>query len=614
MLSRRSFVAASGLAATAMRSKAAQGGRHALEQAGSKPQRTGLRIPGQVVTAVSADRVSASGSLSARYFKNQRYLLWRYDHDSTRMLGPFQERETWERNRDWDGEYAGKWLDAAVTTAASTQDKTLREAADVFARKIRATQEPDGYLGTELYRNRLRAGWPLWIHWYATKALLDHYTYEGSEESLAAAVRAGEWVLTEFSPVSDSTSPFFVGAHGGTSNMAMLDELVRLYVLTGEQRWLDFAAAASRHHPALRRMRQTRRLGMGHAYAMLTYLGGAALVARATGDGAELDFLEALWREIANTQLFPTASISSGESFTTAPPQDVASGHPEETCATVEWMIYSHRLHTATGKVRYAHMIERIFRNALLAAQSNDGMKWSYFTPLRYEKARFAGPTECCYFSGPRGVALLPELIYGLDDTGLRVNLLETSGAAFEMSDSTIRIEQESEYPGRGEARFRIHPARPLRFSLKLRIPEHARSPRLVVKPGGERYSGRPGEYLVVHRSWNPGDEITLEFETPSTLAGMADGSAAFQRGEEVLSADLRDNPDLDLDTVKLLPASALEDAPSKNGRRRYQGMAICNGTRRPVIFTPYAEAGNPTPGFVQRDARFRTCFPISGS
>lgn len=106
---------------------------------------------------------------------------------------------------------------------------------------------------------------------------------------------------------------------------------------------------------------------------------------------------------------------------------------------------FTERLYKATGHVKYIDALERVCYNALLAAQSTDGMKWTYYTPLRYTKKWFQGPTNCCFWSGPRGIARIPEMVYSVDEQGLRVDLFEQSKAKLKVKGKEVSIDQMTE-------------------------------------------------------------------------------------------------------------------------------------------------------------------------
>lgn len=315
------------------------------------------------VATPPAGTVRMSGAFGARYDGNIGYLLGRA-LEMNRLLFPFEHRDQWQRIMDWDGEYAGKWLDAAVHVAADTGHAELGAACDRLALRLRATEETDGYLGTELPANRLKPGWPLWMHWLAMKGLREHGQWRGDDASIRAAVRGADWLLATFSPITDEKNAMF----RGDGVLAFLDEMAEVHAITGDARYLDFAAAAIEHYAPMRQLRTTGRALPMHAYNMLTWLGGAVRIAQARGDAEMLGWLASVWDDLAKNSLFPTASLTTEESVK-EPPRDLPNAKLQETCATVEWLNFTHRLYAATGEVKYANMIERTVRNALLGAQ-----------------------------------------------------------------------------------------------------------------------------------------------------------------------------------------------------------------------------------------------------
>ena len=364
------------------------------------------------------DQVTLTGRLSARYQGNLRYLAHIYETRKDWMLEPFRYRGMdWVleplRNKKaelaWAGEYAGKWLDAAVLSASDAGDEHLGPAAAMFASELIAAQESGGYLGIELPARRgPGSDWDVWNVKYAMTGLLTYFEISQDKASLSAAVGCGEWLINQFGMVSSTDHPFFSSTMEGGSNVVVLDQLARLYRFTGERKFLEFAKAVVAHYPPIERMRRTYQAPFWHAYNLAGYLGGVVELSLASNSRAELIWVEKVWEDITSRHLYPTGSLSFSEHLSETAPNDtpVENGEParhhQETCATVEWLLFNALLYQATGRVRYMERMEQTIYNALLAAQSLDGLQWMYFTPLRYEKRWFTGPTSCCYWSGPR--------------------------------------------------------------------------------------------------------------------------------------------------------------------------------------------------------------------
>jgi inosose dehydratase len=569
----------------------------------------------------SSDQVRISGYLSSRFNGNIQYLLKRYDNYKDWMLEPFQHRGVeWviEPRRDkkgelpWAGEYAGKWLDAASLTAASSQHAQLAKYAAAFAAALTTSQDSDGYLGIEVPAKRgENSEWDLWNIKYALTGLLTRYEIHGDQACLDAARKGADWVIQQYGMVVDKNSPIFQSPEDGGVGVNVIDEFVRLYQLTGESRFIKFASAVVNHFPPVARMRSSQHAPLTHAYNFLGYIGSGVELFTEENNTAELHWIEKVWEDTVDQHLYPTGSLGYNELFRKSAPNDtpVEHGQPDrhhqETCATVEWLLFNSRLYRATGRVRYIDQMERTIYNALLSAQSTNGMKWMYFTPLRYEKKWFSGGTSCCYYSGPRGIARIPAWVYAMDGEGVRVNLYESSEVSLHIEGHSVLIRQSSEYPEYGLVNLLVRLDEPAAFAIRLRIPFPGQAVRIILN--GLAIPAIPGSdgYVCIQKIWRVDEKITMEFEIPTEVKSFLDEHyGILVRGVEVFSVDQRDNPGLDLDLLTFPEEAHLSQTTSINDRRRYSGEMVVNGKLVQVVFTPYAECGG-------EGARFRTAFPI---
>lgn len=577
-----------------------------------------LLVSVPAVTETAADELNSRrielvsidlhGTLGERFDGNIDYLMWRFQKEADHRLFPFEDREAWspKRSTDWDGEYAGKWIDAAIVAASVSNSPKLTDAIHAFVGRMRATQTDDGYLGTQLQEDRLNGLFPLWVHWLAVKGMRSHGQQFTDEQSIDAAVRGADWLVDEFSPIIDSQNKLY---QISTSTLSWLDEMASLYHVTGDRKYLDFAASAMAHNQAFAEMASTGRAPYVHGYNMMTYLGGAVMVAHARNDDEMLHWLTRVWEDIADRHLFPTASSTSGESWG-MPPSDIPDGAMQETCATVEWLFFSQRLYEATGDVRYKNMIERTVRNALLGAQRIDGMGWTYHTPLRSRKRWLKGGTECCFFSGPRAVARLPLLVYSLRDHAIRVELFETSDAEFKVNGQSIKLAQHSDYPQIGKMSIKVACDKPVALDLQLRIPEHTENHRMTLNGTAQEDPIEPGKYFTINRTWNDGDVVDLEFTPQVWVDYLNDGSGVMIRGVEALSADQRDN-DIALAALRIPKTPEVVSVdPSKDGRPLYRATLEQAGKPLSILLTPFAAAGNPTSDDAESASSYRTAFP----
>ncbi len=576
----------------------------------SAASRTGDRSPPNdaprglpAISPGAVGRVELRGRLGQRYQGNVDYLLHVHREHGRFMLDAFRLRERRNKERPWDGEYAGKWLDAAACVAAHTGHEELRAKALAMAAAMRDCQDEDGYIGVEGPRTKGKTSWDVWNQWYAITGWLTCYERLGDRLSLEAATRTARWLAGHYGPIDGAGHRFFRAAHGGGCNVDVCDQLVRVYGHTKNRELLDFVRGARKYYRPIQAMRRSGEPHLMHPYVLLALLGGMADLAVAEDDPRELGWLESVWEGLSRDHIYPTGSLGLGEKLTPAGPSDRPDASHQETCATVEWLLFNRRMYAATGRTRYVEAMERSIDNALLAAQSPDGMAWTYYTPLRYEKRWFAGPTRCCYWSGPRAVAWLSEWVYAVDREGLRIDLYEPGEARLTARGAAVRLVQRGDLIADGRVTIEIGPQEPVEMTFKVRVPGWARRPSLAVNGQKTNDPLKPGTHHPIRRVWTAGDRIELFAEVPCVVERMGEHGAVVLRGPEVLAIDARDNPRLDLDEVSLTGEVILKAAAADGSRRRYAASLFVDGEKTEVLVTPYAEAGV--------GARFRTVFPI---
>jgi len=573
-----------------------------------------------------------AGRLGARVYGNIKFLSYVHDRFGETMLQSFVEGYVPEgsvmlfnptdTHLHWDGEYAGKWLDAACMAAVNAGDPELWAKIDTFAASMRRDQQPDGYaMG---YRSPTTASdsewtwdgledvwewdrrelWDVWNHWYVLTGQLSHYEYRGDRASLDAAASVGDWLVKTFGPIENENAGFYRSAHRGGCNLDVIDQLARLYRHTGNENLREFAQQAIRHYPFVQEMRASGTVKLVHVYVISAYLGGIAEWAQLTGDRDTLAWVERTWDLMADYHQYPTGSLGLNEHLQAGGPSDEPDAHHQETCATVEWLILTERLYAITGRAKYIDALERTCYNALLAAQSADCMKWMYYTPLRYTKKWFSGPTNCCYWSGPRGIVRLPQLVYAVKDNAIHVNFFETSEANLATSGGDVHVAQDSGFPATGRSRISLKTPPGWKGTLRVRVPGWTTEFKALLNGKPAFNAGGASEYRDIALAGSTEHEVEIRFDMPVVRDEIADGYAV-RRGPEVLAIDSRDGAEIDLDAVKLMDKVVLEPIDSVDNRRRYRANVLYKDMDKPqgVVFTPYADAGN-------EGARFRTVFP----
>ncbi len=464
-----------------------------------------------VLQPLDPSAVSLSGWLGARIDANVRGRLEVVD--TVPLLAGYIKKPG---EQSYIGEHIGKWLHAATLAWAYTRDQALRDKLDNAAAQLVAAQEPDGYLGTYLPAERFGlypdADWDVWSHKYCIIGLLTYYRYTGNQPALACARRAGDLLIATF-PAKKSI--LAAGAHVGMAATSVLEPIVELYRVTGDERYLAFARYILRAYDepggpsivkALLTTKQVSRTANRKAYEMLSNLVGLCELARATGDGRLLNAVTNAWADITQNRLYLTGTSSNYEKF--GADHELPNGedaHVGETCVTTTWIQLNLQLLRLTGEVAYADEIERSLYNHLTAAQNPKGDDWCYFTALEGLKHYDKGIT-CCHSSGPRALALAPTAAYLWGSDTLYVSTFEPSSARFQVGGDLVEIVQQSGFPTEGRSTLVVRTAKPVSFALKVRVPPWAAPLRArdVVSNGG--WASFPA------RTWQDGDRVDLSY------------------------------------------------------------------------------------------------------
>jgi DUF1680 family protein len=110
------------------------------------------------------------------------------------------------------------------------------------------------------------------------------------------------------------------------------------------------------------------------------------------------------------------------------------------------------------------------------------------------------------------------DTIYSRDRHGLFVNLFIPSEVTW--GDNRMRIRQETRFPDEPGTRLTVL-AGQARIALRVRIPGWAAAPARAWLNGreltGRELAGRaaPGSWLVLDRSWSPGDTLRVSMPMP---------------------------------------------------------------------------------------------------
>lgn len=342
-----------------------------------------------VMRRMEPDAVHMKGFVGSRFDKSRKNRLIHQEEDH--LLWPFKEhckvglmlpnRPHPEIRGDWQGEYMGTWLDAAVLSAWNADDADLKKKIDAMVNEWLPTQEEDGYFGTYDGDERWES-WDIWVHAHDIIGLVSYYRFSGEQRVLDAAIRAADCVLRSFGPGKRRVVE--TGPHMGMASSSFLEPLLWLYFETGDTRYLDFGkwlvdedwegSDGPKLVSSLNSGKGVARSGNAKGIEMLTNFVGLIELYRATGEKKYFDAVLNGWEDIVGHQLYITGSASTGEFFL----EDYALHNDGvfwigETCVSMGWLYFNLSMGRLTGEARFFDMAEQTLYNHLLAAQSPDG-------------------------------------------------------------------------------------------------------------------------------------------------------------------------------------------------------------------------------------------------
>ena len=471
--------------------------------------------------------------------------------------------------QDWIGEHAGKYLDAAANTWRFTHDPRLRQQMDRIALALIACQKDDGYLGT-YSDDKHWTSWDVWVHKYDLLGLLAWYRVTGDERALNSSRKIGDLLIATFE--NGSHDIIKSSEHVGMAATSVLEAICQLYRYTGDPRYLQFArfivekAWEQPNGPkivsSLLSTGSVFKTANAKAYEMTSDLVGLLELYRLTGEARYLKVAQAAQNDIAAHRLYLTGTTSAHEHFRddfdlpAEQKDDVGEG-----CVTVTWIQLNWQLLRLTGEAKYAQELERAVFNQLLAAQDAKTGNICYFTPLNGKKEP-RSDINCCRSSEPRGISMIPALLWGSISTKeepdtIAIEILAPGDALI----NDVLIESRTDYPFFGKVGITLTPDKPRVFTLAVRVPEWTEGFRARISQTGEKYTGKPGEYLRITRNWQRGDRLMISVDLRTQFVGGGKSypnSFAVQRGPLVLALDQGANFDLgDIGKLALKPAPA---------------------------------------------------------
>ena len=484
----------------------------------------------------------------------------------------------------FDDTDAYKAIEGAAYVLSMQRDAVLEKRLDDWVARIAAAQEPDGYLytfrtmhpdspghkwvGVKRWEKDPDLSHELYNCGHLYEAGVAHFTATGKRTLLDVCLKNAELLWRDFGDGRLRIAPGHEIVEMG---------LVKLHRVTGDARWLKLAQIfLDARGPGGPEYNQRHKLvvdqdtAVGHAVRANYLYSGMADIAALTGDQRYFDAITKIWGNMAAKKLYLTGGVGAlakGEAY--GADYELPQDGYNETCAAVALMMWAHRMFLLTGDARTMDVFERTAYNGFLSGVSASGDRFFYPNPLEYDGAKknnhgFAGRAPwfgcaCCPPNLMRTLASLTGYFYAVRDDSVFVNLFAQSEGEVAVAGTKVKITQTTDYPWNGTVHLALEPERPVKFSLRVRLPGWAQGKPVpsdlyayesaeTASPKNENWKlsaadaigPTPDGYLVITREWTPGSTLDLELPLPIHAVrghekiAATRGRVAFERGPVV--------------------------------------------------------------------------------
>ncbi len=562
----------------------------------------------------------------------------------------FRQGNVDNSDRGWRCEYWGKMMRGGCFTYQATGNRTLYEALEATVRDMLTTQDELGRFSTYT-PDREFNGWDIWGRKYILLGM--QYFMEIcpdaalKEEILAALCRHADYMIEKLGPadegkleINEATSHWY-----GLNSSSVLEPFVRLYNLTGAQKYLDFAAyiverggtsIANIFEMAYEDKLDPYQYPVTKAYEMMSCFEGLLEYYRVTGIEKWKDAVVRFARRVYQSDITLIGCAGcTHELFDHSAVRQLditEKGIMQETCVTVTWMKLCYQVLCLSGDAAFADHMEQSIYNAMIGSINtervtvNGGLPFDSYSPLLpglrgrkmggYKVMDNGAYYGCCACIGAAGLGLIGMSSACIAKDGLYVNLfLNGTISARTPEDKPLSLRTATAYPAGGTVRMTLQLEESEDFTLGIRIPAWSQKNRLSVN--GENVCVTPGEYARLNRTWKNGDEILLTLDMrvmpirPEDY-GVSSEDAPFialRRGPIVLARDTRlgdfvDRPaQLVFNEDGSVRAFAHSETPFDCVIA--QDIALSDGSCLPMV--DYASAGKTW----QNDSRMAAWFAI---
>lgn len=473
--------------------------------------------------------------------------LWARFVEQYRMLDA-------DYDNGWRGEYWGKMMRGACLTYSYTRNSKLYNILSDSVKELLDCQETDGRMSTYA-KNHEFQDWDMWCRKYVLLGM--QYFLEICEDvNLSAKIVKSmcaqvDYMIEYIGDEGDKmeitlTSDFW----RGLNSSSILEPVVRLYDITNDKKYLDFAThivncggteIENLFELAFEDELYPYQYPMTKAYEMISCFEGLLEYYRATGiekyKTAVINFAEKLLESEITVigscgcthELFDNAFVRQA---------NTTNGPSQETCVTVTLMKFMYQMTLLTGDSKYVDVFEVSLYNAYLGAINTENiiemaavnqlpgcipeaLPFGSYSPLTAgTRGKDVGGLKlmadnhfygCCACIGSVGGGLVPKMALMTARDGFCMNLyINGTVESRTPENGTVTFITETKYPVCGDVKVTLKLEKSENFKMSFRNPNWSKNTKISVN--GQDISATEDK-ITVERIWNDGDVIEIGFD-----------------------------------------------------------------------------------------------------
>lgn len=455
----------------------------------------------------------------------------------------------------WRGEYWGKMMRGACFTYSYTKNEELYRVLTETICDMLSVQENNGRISSFDIDCEFD-GWDIWNRKYVLLGM-QYYCEICRDQSLKDKLilsmrRQTDYIMLKIGRAEQGKLPITMATRHwrGLNSSSLLEPVMKLYAMTGESKYLDFAeyivecggtSVENIFELAYENKLRPYQYPITKAYEMISCFEGLLEYWKVTRNERHIRAIINFADRILEDEFTVIGCCGTNHEFfdnAVKRQANTTNGTKmQETCVTVTAMLFFRKMFLICGDSKYMDAFEISMYNAFLGAVNTDNaydrepkrehirrlsLPFDSYSPLtagtrgsavggylELEDGYYYG---CCACIGAAGSGIIPKTAVMNSADGILINLFIPG----EISCKTplgkpMCIKTETEYPAYGEihAELTLHESE--EFEIAVRNPYWSEKTRIYV--GDVSIDAKSGGYIKIRKLWNNKDKIKVIFD-----------------------------------------------------------------------------------------------------